>query len=195
MTAQSARRPLALVAPSNARTGSSSRRSDTVLRRWGPEPQLIGALMYLTAAEAASIVEWVPNSAIWRPENRWAMEIIRSLVAQNAAPDPVTVLQTARSQGPTGVAQVSARRHHAFAVHLADVYTQTVTPVLVRQYARDVLEDAFRRAAATHGERLAELARKGAPRRELAGYVAAMREELADLWRRAEAARPPVGSP
>ncbi len=194
MTAQPARGPLALVTATGARAGTS-RRSDNVLRLWDPEPQLLGALMYLSAAEAAAIVEWVPDSAIWRPENRWAMKIIRDLVAQNIAPDPVTVLHAARTRGPMGVARVSARRHHGFAVHLADLYTQTVNPVLVRQYAREVLENAFARAVAAHGEHLAELARNGSSRRELAERVVAMRAELADLWRRAEAARPPVGSP
>lgn len=193
MTAQP-RRPLALVTPPRTRA-ESNRRSDTIMRQWDPETQLVGALMYLTAADAAAIVQWVPDSAIWQPDTRWAMQIIRSLVTQNLAPDPVTVLHTAHSQGPAGVARVSPRRHHNFAVHLADLYTQTVTPVLVRQYALEVLENTFRRAVAAHGEHLAEMARNGSPRHELAQRVAAMRIELADLWRRAEAARPTVENP
>ncbi len=142
-------------------------------------------------------MQWVPDSAIWRPDNRWAMEIIRHLVAHHVDPDPVTVLHTARSRGPaeTGAAPVSPRRHHTFAMHLADLYTQTVTPAHARQYAREVLEDAFRRAVGAHGARLAELAENGAPRDELAHGVAAMRTELAELWRRTEAARPAVRNP
>ena len=113
------------------------------------------------------ILKLVPDNAIWRPDNRWTMEIIRHLVGQNADPDPVTVLHTARCRGPAdaGDTPVSPRRHHKFAVHLADLYTQTITPSLVRQYARDVLEDAFRRAVAAYGTRLADLAESGAATR------------------------------
>src|SRR3954468_13913968 len=197
MSEPSQRRPLALVAGSGDVTASSNRRGERIAQQWNPEAQLVGALMYLTAADAAPIVQWVPDTAISLPDNRWTMEIIRHLVAHNVDPDPVTVLHTARSRGPavTGPAPVSPRRHHNFAMHLADLYTQTVTPVHARQYARDVLEDAFRRAVGAHGARLAELAENGAPRDELAHGVAAMRTELAELWRRTEAARPAVRNP
>jgi YD repeat-containing protein len=191
------RRPLALVAGSGDVTASSNQRGERIAQQWNPEAQLVGALMYLSAANAAPIVQWVPDTAIWLPDNRWAMDIIRLLVAHNVDPDPVTVLHTARSHGPaeSGPAPVSPRRHHKFAMHLADLYTQTVGFVHARQYAREVLEEAFRRAVGAHGARLAELAEKGAPRDELAHGVAAMRTELAELWRRAEAARPAVRNP
>lgn len=197
MTQSSQRPPLALVAPPDDVTASSGRRGERIARQWNPEAQFVGALMYLSASDAVPIVKWVPDKAIWLPDNRWAMEIIRHLVAHNLDPDPVTVLQTARSRGPTeaGPAPVSPRRHHKFAVHLADLYTQTVAPVLAWQYAREVLEEAFRRAVGAHGARLAELAEKGVPCDELAHGVAAMRTELAELWRRAEALRPAVGNP
>lgn len=198
MTAQPVhRQPRALVARSENVTESSHRRGERIAQQWNPEAQLVGALMYLSAADAAPIMEWVPDKAIWLPDNRWAMEIIRLLAAHNVDPDPVTVLHTARSHGPSeaGPALVSPRRHHKFAVHLADLYTQTVAPVLARQYAREVLEDTFRRAVGDYCARLAELAEKGTPRDELAHGVAAMRTELADLWRRAEALRPAVRNP
>ncbi|MDT5181836.1 MAG: hypothetical protein QOJ95_6034, partial [Mycobacterium sp.] len=62
------------------------------MQQWDPEAQLVGAMMYLPAAQAAPLLNVVPDSAIWRPDNRWAMELIRHLVAQRADPDPVTVL-------------------------------------------------------------------------------------------------------
>jgi replicative DNA helicase len=190
-------RPLALVARSDNDTESSARSAERIAKQWDPEAQLVGALMHLSAAEADPVLKLVTDSAIWQPDNRWAMEVIRHLVTRNADPDPVAVLHTARSRGPTdtGAAPVSPRRHHRFAVHLADLYTQTVTPGLVRQYAREVLENAFRRAAGAHGARLAQLAENGAARDELAESVAAMRSELADLWRRTESARPAVRNP
>ena len=193
MTAHPAnRRPLALVASPAKSAASSHERSETIVWQWDPEPQLVGALMHLSATNAAPILKLVPDNAIWRPDNRWTMEIIRHLVGQHADPDPVTVLHTARGRGPAdaGDTPVSRRRHHKFAVHLADLYTQTITPSLVRQYARDVLEDAFRRAVAAYGTRLADLAESGAGRGELTACITTMRTDLAELWRRAEAAAP-----
>ncbi|MDT5368817.1 MAG: hypothetical protein QOC62_3248 [Mycobacterium sp.] len=57
------------------------------------------------------------------------------------------------------------------AVDLAALYTSTVTPTLVRQYAREVLEDACRRAVGLHGLRLMELAESTATGRELTDCV------------------------
>jgi replicative DNA helicase len=192
MTAQPARRTLALVTQRDGDAKPPSRRDETIARQWDPEAQLVGALMHLSAAQGDPILKLVPDSAIWRPATRWAMELIRYLVAQNADPDPVTVLHTARRRGPVDApahARVGPRRLHLLAVHLADLYTQTVAPQLARQYARQVLEDAFQRAAGDHGTRLTELAESGADRNELAEHIACMRATLADLWRRAEAAR------
>ncbi|MDT5006794.1 MAG: hypothetical protein QOJ24_3970 [Mycobacterium sp.] len=112
--------------------------------------------------------------------------------SHSADPDPVTVLHTARQRGPAdrqSHRRVTAWRHHRFAVHLADLYAQTVAPASAGQYAREVLEDAFRRAAGCHGTRLTQLAESGADREELANEVARMRTELAGLWRRGQAAR------
>jgi replicative DNA helicase len=165
-----------------------------VLRQWNPEDQLVGALMHGSEAHAAPILELVPDSAIWRPDNRW-VEIIRFLVADGCDPDPVLVLRTARHRPSADALHpdqpVRPRRHHQLAVHLAGLYTQVVTPAAARQYAREVLDDAYRRAIRSHGLRMAELAESGAARGDLTGYLAAMRAELADLWRRAEAAHPP----
>ncbi|HYZ68705.1 MAG TPA: helicase DnaB [Mycobacterium sp.] len=137
----------------------------------------------------------MPEHAIWRPDNRWAYELIGHLVADDRDPDPVLVLATARHRPPTDTAHpeqpVSTRRHREFAVHLADLYTRTVTPALAQQYAREVLDEAYRRAIARHGEQMQRLAESGLPREDLTDYLTAMRTHLADLWRRGEAARAP----
>lgn len=189
-------RPLALVAQPDAVTDRSGRGAD-ILRQWDPEFQFVGSLMHLSASTAKPFLGLVPDDAIWMPENRWVIVIIRDLVAQDVDPDPVTVLHIARRRGPCdmGTARVSPRRHHRFAIHLADLYTQAVAPVHIPQYAREVLEDAFRRAVGIHGARLADLADRGTDRIELAHHLSTMRAELAELWRRAEAARPAVGNP
>jgi replicative DNA helicase len=165
-----------------------------VLRQWDPEHQLIGALMHLSAPAAATILDLVPDHAIGHPDNRWALEIIRALVTEGRHPDPVLVLHTARHQGPTDAAHpgepVTPGRHHRLAVHLAALYTQTVTPAATAQYAREVLDDAYRRAVGFHGIRMQQLAETGASRDDLTDYLTAMRADLADLWRRAQAAGP-----
>jgi replicative DNA helicase len=188
MTAEPKPRPLSLV----EQNPEPAPRAETVLRQWDPESQLVGALMHLPRAQVTPILELVPDTAIWRPDNRWAYEIIRHLVNTGVDPDPVVVLHTAR-QRPSADAThpsepVSAVRHHQFAVHLADLYTHTVNPAAVAHYAHDVLEDAYRRAIELHGNRMAELAESGAAQGELTDCLTAMRAELADLWRRVRAA-------
>jgi replicative DNA helicase len=167
-------------------------RAETLLRQWDPEAQLIGALMHLPRPQVTPILELVPDTSIWRPDNRWAYELIRHIAQQGGDPDPVLVLSTAHQHPPADTAHpgqsVSPTRHHQLALHLVDLYTQAVTPAAVRRYARDVLEDAYRRAVELHAIRLAELAQSGTSRGELTDYLTAMRAELADLWRRAEAA-------
>jgi replicative DNA helicase len=185
-------RPLSVVPPE-----PDPRRAEieTQLPQWDCEHQLVGALLHLPATQAAPILQLVPDSAIWRPDNRWTYELIGHLVAGGRDPDPVLVLATARHRPATDTARpgrpVSDRRHHQFAVHLADLYTRTLTPAAVRQYAREVLDDAYRRAIALHGQHMQQLAESDLPREDLTDYLTAMRAHLADLWRRGEAARAP----
>jgi replicative DNA helicase len=188
MTAEPKPRPLSLV----EQKPEPVSQAETLLRQWDPESQLIGALMHLARAQVAPILELVPDTAFWRPDNRWAYEIIRHLVGTGVVPDPVAVLHTARRRPPADAAPpgepVSATRHHQFAIHLANLYTQAVTPAAARQYAREVLDAAYRRAVELHGIRMAELAQSGTSRTQLAAYLTDMRATLADLAKRAEAA-------
>jgi replicative DNA helicase len=185
-------RPLSVVPPE-----PDPRRAEieTAMPQWDCEHQLVGALLHLPATQAAPILQLVPDDAIWRPDNRWAYELIGHLVAERRDPDPVLVLATARYRRPTDDTHpgrpVSGRRHHHLAVHLADLYTRTVTPAAVQQYAREVLDEAYRRAIACHGQRMQQLSESGAAREDLTDYLTAMRADLADLWRRGEAARTP----
>jgi hypothetical protein len=68
MTAEPKPRPLSLV----AQDPEPDWRATSVLRQWDPESQLVGALMHMPAATAVPILELVPDTAIWRPDNRWA---------------------------------------------------------------------------------------------------------------------------
>jgi len=64
--------------------------------------------------------------------------------------------------------------------------------VMVRSLpTRAVLDDAYRRAFETCGMRMQQLAASGADRAYLAQRFTGIRDELTDLWRRAEAAAKP----
>lgn len=170
-------------------------RGEAVAAQWEPESQLIGALMWLPAARVRPILEIVPDTAIWGPMNRWAYEIIRALVDDGRNPDPVTVLARAKHHA-AGDALHTDRpptpgQHHRLALHLADLYTHTVSPAGATSYARDVLDEAYRRAFREHGIRMQQLGECGADRADLTEQFAVVREVLADLWRRAETAAQP----
>ena len=76
-------------------------------------------------------------------------------------------------------------------LYLADAYTQVIDPSHVRAYAIEVLGDAYRRAYRFHGVRMQQLAEAPTTREELTDCLTAMRADLADLWRRGQAARDP----
>ena len=166
-----------------------------VFDQWDPEHQLIGALMWLSAGRARPILELVPDTAIWRPTIRWAYQIIRSLVDEGCDPGPVVVLATARRQPCTQAIDPqqppTPGRHHRLAVYLANAYTQTVSPAAAATYARQVLDEAYRRAFRTNGIRMQQLGECGADREDLTEQFGAIRDELSELWRRCETASKP----
>jgi hypothetical protein len=134
--------------------------------------------MYLSADNARPILELVPDTAIWRPTTRRAIEVIRALVAEGRDPDPVVVLRTAETRQPTEeftnrppineLADLTrSNRHHQLALYLAEAYTQVVDPCHARAYASEVLADAYRRAFRFHGIRMQQLAEIAAKRHHL----------------------------
>ena len=71
----------------------------------------------------------------------------------------------------------------------SDAYSQAVAPRdCAHRYAREVLDEAYRRAFRTGGQRMQDLAEAGADRDDLTTQFTAIRDELADLWKRAETA-------
>lgn len=171
-------------------------RAQTVIDQYSPEHQLVGSLMWLSADTAQALLDLVPDTAIWRPQTRWAYELIRRVVDDGNTPTPPAVLAAARrhaagdaldpEQAPT------ATKHRQLALYLFDAYSQAVAPTAAATtYARQVLDEALRRAFETCGIRMQQLATCGADRAELTQEFTAIRDELADLWRRAEAAAEP----
>jgi hypothetical protein len=153
----------------------------------------------LSADNAGSILDLVPDAAIWRPITRLVIGIIRAVVAEGRDPDPVAVLASAKRRRtaadsaidslPTGPSRSGGGIcHRQLALYLADAYTQVVDPRHVRAYACDVLAEAYRQAFRFHGIRMQQLSESNATRDDLAQYLFLMQDELTDLRRRAEAA-------
>lgn len=171
-------------------------RSQTVIDEYSPEHQFVGSLMWLTAAQARPLLELVPDNAIWRPQTRWVYELIRALVDAGTDPTPVTVLAAGRRRSGSDALEPdespSAHQHKQLALYLFDTYSQALAPAAsIRSYAREVLEEAYRRAFDTFGIRMQQLAACGADRDDLTEQFAMIRDELAELWRRTEAAAKP----
>lgn len=168
---------------------------------WEPEDQFIGALMHLKGPAARELVELVPTTAIDAPIARWAYELITTLVQAGGNPDPTLILATARRQPPASETHVVNELNVTtlrpniigdLGNYLANTLTRVHNPAGAREYAREVLDDAFRRATAAWGTRLQQMAGAYADREDLTAVITeGMRGELRDLWQRAErAARP-----
>jgi replicative DNA helicase len=167
---------------------TSDSRPESVVRQWEPEHQLLGALMHLSAARATPLLVLVPDHAIHHPMTRWAYELIRALVDSGRDPDPVAVLAAGRRQPARAALDPqhapSPSQHHRLALYLADAYTHTLSPSAATSYARDVLDQAYRRSFRAQGMAMICLADAGADRDTLTDHFAAATEELADLTHR-----------
>ena len=171
-------------------------RSQTVIDQYSPEHQFVGSLMWLTATQAKPLLELVPDNAIWRPQTRWAYELIRALVDAGTDPTPVSVLAAGRRQPVLEALEPNeppnANKHKQLALYLFDAYSQAIAPAAsIGSYAREVLDEAYRRAFDTFGIRMQQLAACGADRDDLTEQFAMIRDELAELWRRTETATKP----
>ncbi|WP_273735453.1 hypothetical protein [Mycolicibacterium septicum] len=170
--------------------------TDSDLRQFAAEHQYVGALLYLSAEQARPLLELVPDTAINRPVTRWAYELIRFLIEQDRPADPVSVLAAGRHRAaaqaldPRSVP--SARQLHELAMYLADAYTESIGATFADRFARQVLDEAYRRGFAALGQRMQRLAESGAERAELAKQFDVIREQLTELWRRCEASTSPT---
>jgi replicative DNA helicase len=170
--------------------------AEQIDQQWTTEDQFIGALMWLPAEKALPLLDLVPDNAIWQPVARWAYELIQHVLTQGSEPTPVAVLAAGRHRSAHDAIDPgqppSARQHHQLALYLFDTYAEVLAPhAAANTYAREVLDAAYRRAFDTYGIRMQELAASGADRADLTEQFGVIRDELADLWRRAEAAAQP----
>ncbi|WP_441964498.1 hypothetical protein [Mycolicibacterium houstonense] len=170
--------------------------AETVLTQWDPENQLVGSLMWLTTTQALPILQAVPATAIWRPTARWVYEIITTLVDNGQDPNPVAIMAAARTQSYSEALQPdqppTATEIKRVALYVFDAYRHAMTPdVSAGVYARDVLEEAYRRGFTQAGLRMQQLGETNAEPEALTGQFISIRNELAELRRRAEATAKP----
>ncbi|WP_431241038.1 hypothetical protein ACQ86B_28455 (plasmid) [Mycolicibacterium aichiense] len=175
-------------------------RATTVIDQYSAEHQLIGSLMWLSADSARPLLKLVPDNAIWRPLTRWAYELIRHVVGDGGTPTPPAVLAAARvypaSDALDPAHTLTATRHRQLALYLFDAYAQAISPAAAATtYAREVLDQAYRRTFETCGVRMQHLASSGLQCESLNSELTLMREELADLWVRSQAAAPQPSAP
>jgi hypothetical protein len=174
----------------------AERSPETIAQRWDPESQFIGALMWLTVDRARPILELVHDSDIERPLNRWAVELIRALVDAGENPNPVLIARAAIKQAPADYAAPyetrewsaggQGSRYHQLTLHIAAAYDHVVGyDAGVLSYAREVLDDSYRRAIRFHGIRMQQMAEAMSDREDLTEYVTElMRGDLRDIWMR-----------
>ena len=169
---------------------------DTVAQRFNPEAQFVGALLWLAADRARPILGLVQDRDIEHPLTRWALELIRTLVDAGQDPNPVLVIRTAEKQPAADYAAYyetrewtpggQGSRYHQLTLHIADAYDHVIgydTAVLT--YAREVLDDAYRRAIRVHGIRMQQMAEAMSDREDLTEYITElMRGDLRDIWLR-----------
>ena len=86
----------------------------------------------------------------------------------------------------------TAHRQRQLALYLFDAYQQVIAPkTSAGDYAREVLEQAYRRGFTQAGIRMLQLGECGAEPEALTTQFITIRDELADLRRRAEGAAKP----
>jgi replicative DNA helicase len=166
--------------------------AESVVQQWQPEHQFIGALLYLAVDEVEPLLDLVPDDAICKPIARWAYELIRRLVDDGDKPDPISVLAAAKRHPARHALRPERpptdKRLKELALYLVDAYTQNISAALAGSLARQVLDDAYRRAFGNLGLRMQQLSDTDIDRTQLTEQFGLIREELADLWRRGEAA-------
>ena len=170
--------------------------AEAVLTQWNPENQLVGSLMWLTTTQAQPLLQAVPATAIWHPTARWVYEIITNLVDGGQDPNPVAIMAAARTQPYSEALQPdqlpTAHQIKTVALYVFDAYRHAMTPdVAAGTYARDVLEEAYRRGFTQAGLRMQQLGETNAEPEALTAQFIAIRNELAELRRRAEATAKP----
>ncbi len=119
-----------------------------------PEAAFVGALLHMPVPMASQALDLVHDDDLGDYVNQRIVTVIRLLVADGVAPDPVAVLARARADGIAS-GEVATK---AIAERLADLYVSVPTPASWRFYALGTIDDALRRRCAALGSRVMQAA-------------------------------------
>ncbi|MGY1969002.1 hypothetical protein ACW9HH_32610 [Nocardia gipuzkoensis] len=148
-----------------------------------PENNLIGALMYHPADKVAQLLDYIDDDDIERVLPRAALTIIRQLARRGLDPDPMAVAAALRDpqRAPTGPYDPDdiPDRYKRLLRYIHTVYANGLN-VGPRSAARQVVEDAYRRAFRDTGIGLTQRADAYVDIQDLEHFTAAALDE----WRR-----------
>lgn len=118
------------------------------------EEAFIGALLHMPAPMASQALDLVCDDDLADYLHGRIISIVRLLVAEGTAPDPVVVLTRARADGFVTGAQAT----QAMAMRLAELYQSVPTPASWRLYGQAVIDEALRRQCVAMGTRVLQAA-------------------------------------
>lgn len=165
----------------------------TVVARLEPETNLVGLLMRLPAAEVAEVLELLHDDDVERPLARAILTVIRMLVAEGRAPDPVAVVTAVRN--PDRRAEITEEgtvledlpgRFETIARHVVDCYTTGIN-VNLWGTVFQVVDNAYRRSMGMAGMRLSQMADYPADTQDMEKVVVGGLDDWRDYWRRKRA--------
>jgi replicative DNA helicase len=128
--------------------------SDGQLALLHAEEAFIGALLHMPAPMASQALDLIHDEDLADYLNQRILTVVRLLVADNIAPDPVAALARARADGTVTGADAT----QAMAMRLADLYQSVPTPASWRAYGQAVIDEALRRQCIAMGTRVLQAA-------------------------------------
>ena len=155
----------AAIADPTAEEPESWQQAQTVLNQWAPEHQLIGALIRLTADQARPILSSspTPRSGSRCDSGHTSSSVPWSPTA--ATPTPLSSWPRPASGDGAWASTPEPSRPRPYRLtgspyYLAAAYTQVLSPqAAAGDYAREVLDEAYRRAFRNNGIRMQQLGR------------------------------------
>ncbi len=118
------------------------------------ESAFVGALLHIPAPMATQALDLVHDDDLSDYLNGLIVTVVRRLVAEDAAPDPVAVLARARADGVV----IGSTAVQAMSLRLHELYASVPTPASWRLYALGTVDDALRRSCIALGERVMQAA-------------------------------------
>lgn len=156
--------------------------------RLHPETVLVGVLMYQPADHVTRLLQYVRDDDVEKLLPQTVLTVIRALASRGIDPDPMAVAAYLRDPTSVEVGPVEIddfpNRQQRLVRYIVNAATDSVGITGPRSAARQVVEDAYRRAFAEIGTRIAQMAEAFADPEVLEETWRAGRDRLAAMWQR-----------